>query len=286
MPGQPPVQGPPVQGAPPFPHQPQQWQQTQYSYPGPPPLQQPPAPDWQQLADEREAQARRKRLMLTLGIGIGVVVLAAGGVAIALLSQGSGDPDPVASGSPSPSAPATGSAKPSASGSAKPSASPSPEKPLPPAITIDALFADQSLNIGGHNYVRKTTATDTPCWKATGNGLGDVLSNANCDQLMRGTYYTGNTAVTVGVAAFKTGADAAKAGGGLKGQIQPLFGKDGVAEFCRNVACALTSRVEGRYLVFTVAGPISGGAGEQDPVAQSSGKELDGYFDQLLAKGA
>ncbi|MDR3032427.1 MAG: hypothetical protein LBV78_04850 [Kitasatospora sp.] len=282
------MQGPPVQGPPPFPQQPQpqQWQQPQYSYPGPPPLQQPSGPDWQQLADEREAQARRKRLMVTLSIGIGVAVLAAGGVAIALLSQGSDQPDPIASGSASPSAPASNSAKPSASGSAKPSTSSSPGKTLPPAITIDALFADQSLNIGGHNYVRKTTVTDTPCWKATGNGLGDVLSNANCDQLMRGTYYTGNTAVTVGVATFKSEADAAKAGNGLKGQIQPLFGKDNVTEFCRNVACASTGRVAGRYLVFTIAGPISGGAGDQDPVAQSSGKELDGYFDQLLTKGA
>ncbi|MFD8593748.1 hypothetical protein ACFV1L_01940 [Kitasatospora sp. NPDC059646] len=276
MPGQ-----PPAQGAPQFPQQPQPWQQqqTQYPYPGPPPVQQSFEPDWQQLADQREAQVRRKRLMTGLGIGVGVVVLGAGAAAVAVLSQkDTPDNKPVAS--PSASAPA------SPTGGAKPSGSGSPTKQLPPAITAEALFADQSLNIGGHNYVRKSTTTDNPCWKATGAGLGDVLTNANCSQLMRGTYFSGNTAVTVGVAVFKSETDAKKVGSGMKGQIQPLFGKDNVGEFCRNVACALTSRVEGRYVVFTVAGPISGGAGDQDPLAQSSGKELDGYFDQLLTKGA
>ncbi|MFG2698232.1 hypothetical protein [Kitasatospora sp. NPDC048407] len=276
MPGQ-----PPVQGAPPFPQQPQPWQQqTQYPYPGPPPAQQQFEPDWQQLADQREAQVRRKRLMTGLGIGIGVVVLGAGAAAIAVLSQDDKPSnDPVASQS--------GSAPVSPTNSAKPSGSGSPTtKQLPPAITAEALFADQSLNIGGHNYVRKSTTTDNPCWKATGAGLGDVLTNAGCVQLMRGTYFTGNTAVTVGVAVFKSEADAAKVGAGMKGQIQPLFGKDNVGEFCRDVACSLTNRVEGRYVVFTVAGPISGGAGAQDPVAQSSSKELDSYFDQLLTKGS
>ncbi|WP_157845409.1 hypothetical protein [Kitasatospora phosalacinea] len=300
---------PSVQGAPPFPQQPQpqQWQQpTQYSYPGPPPvqsgppvppgpspvppvqpgppLQPPPAPDWQQLADQREAQARRKRMLLTVGIGAGVLLLAAGGVSVALLNQNDKDPAPVASGSASPSAPATGS--PAASGSPKPSGSASPAKPLPPAVTSDVLFNDQSLNIAGHNYVRKTVGNTDTCWKATGGGLGDVLSGANCNRLMRATYFSGNTAVTVGVAVFKDEADAKKAGSGVKGQIQALFGQDDVAVFCRDVPCALTNRVEGRYVVFTVAGPIGGGAGDQDPVAQSSGRELDGYFDQLLTKGA
>ncbi|QKW19963.1 hypothetical protein HUT16_13625 [Kitasatospora sp. NA04385] len=283
---------PSVQGAPPFPQQPQppqQWQQPQYSYPGPPPVQpgpqpvQPPAaPDWQQLADQREAQARRKRTLLVVGIGAGVLLLAAGGISVALLNKDDKTPDPVASASQS--APATGSPK--ASGSPKPSGSASPAKPLPPAVTSDVLFADQSLNIGGHNYVRKTIANTDTCWKATGGGLGDVLSGANCNRLMRATYFTGNTAVTVGVAVFKDEADAKKAGSGVKGQIQPLFGQDDVAVFCRDVSCALTNRVEGRYLVFTVAGPIGGAAGDQDQVAQSSGKELDGYFDQLLTKGA
>ncbi len=222
---------------------------------------------------------RRKRLMTGLGIGVGVVVLGAGAAAVAVLSQkDTPDNKPVASQSAS--APA------SPTGSAKPSGSASPGKQLPPAITAEALFADQSLNIGGHNYVRKSTTTDNPCWRATGAGLGDVLTNANCSQLMRGTYFSGNTAVTVGVAVFKSEADAKKVGSGMKGQIQPLFGKDNVGEFCRNVACSLTNRVEGRYVVFTVAGPISGSAGDQDPLAQSAGKELDGYFDQLLTKGA
>ncbi|MEV4560750.1 hypothetical protein AB0K51_27650 [Kitasatospora sp. NPDC049285] len=267
--------GQPVQGAPQFPQQ-QQWQpQPQYPFQGMPPAH-PTEPDWQQLADQREAQTKRKRLMAGLGVGIGVVVLGAGAIAVAVLNQGdSPDPNPIASHS----------ATASGSSSAKPSGSASPAKSLPPAITANALFADPSLTIEGHNYVRKTTVTDIPCWKATGNGLGDVLTGADCSQLMRATYFSGNEAVTVGVAVFKSEADAAKAGGGFKGQIQPLFGKDNVGEFCRNVACSLTNKVEGRYLLLTVAGPISGGAGDQDPLAQSSGKELAGYFDQLLAKG-
>ncbi|GJF29326.1 hypothetical protein KNE206_22380 [Kitasatospora sp. NE20-6] len=257
----------PGAGSPP-PFQQPQWPPVHHMLP------QPAEPDWQLLAQQHEERAKRRRLLIGVGVGAGVLVLGGGAVAAVLLTRG---------GDPAPTSTASASASP---GKGSPSPAPVSSAPLKPAVSANQLFGKAAFDLGGHNYVRKTVITDIPCWKASAFGLGDVLTANNCSQVMRATYFSGSTAITVGVAVFKSEAEARKTENAFKGQIQSLDGKDGVNKFCRNVACPTTHAVTGRYVYLTVAGPLNGSAGDQNPIARTAGQELATYFGEALAKDA
>lgn len=266
-------QHPPVQPQPPVhpqPVQPQhQWQQPQ------PPQPQPPAqhaePDWAALADRNEAEAKRKGR--TRIIGAAVALLVVGGlVAGGLLFMNKGDGEkPVAEPTPSGTAATQPPPAPTASGKASPTATASatpedPSKPLWEATTdpapqdAAALFSALTVTVNGATWNRTVVSLDSPCWdgNSTVGGLGKILGDQGCRQVLRATYVSGDSAVTVGVAVFdhKQQAEAAVKNyvGHLKGAAAP-----GSPAFCTTPGCTNTKGTLGRYGFFTVEGSAKGG---------------------------
>jgi hypothetical protein len=153
--------------------------------------------------------------------------------------------------------------------------------PLDPAT----VFTDATLSIGGHTWKRVTTATTTPCWKATTGGLGDVLSAQACQSVLRATYAYGNAAVTVGVAVFDHSAQANAVQAAYKGQLQGLVSSGAIA-FCTSAGCPGTHAAIGRYLYLTVSGTLKPGGTAQDATATSAGPSFAATtHDHLLARG-
>ncbi|MBF6054795.1 hypothetical protein GO002_23410 [Streptomyces eurocidicus] len=279
------------QGAPGDPHQPipPQW--------GPPPPQ-PPAPwgpgvpgaatgapqtpDWAALADDTAHRGRRRRLLF-----VGGGVLAAGAVAAivatAVASSGGGGKTTAA-----PSAQA--SPEPSFSKVAPPPP-PNPSEFIASAekdkapLSTKTLFPHSRPVLDKRKYKRVATATTTDCASATQGGLGSVLTDNGCRELLRATYVRDGVAVTVGVAVFDTKAAADKAKEQSTGNVSSLSGDD-TPDFCRGAACRLTANAEGRYAYFTVAGYTSGKAvGEDDKEALTAGRDVADYtFRRIRAR--
>ncbi|MFC6595023.1 hypothetical protein [Kitasatospora paranensis] len=152
--------------------------------------------------------------------------------------------------------------------------------PLDPA----AMFADH-LTVGGRVWTRLTTASTVPCWKATTGGLGDVLAPQGCRTMLRATYTSGSSAVTVGVAVLDSRAQADAAAAGYRGQVQGLV-PSGHTSYCTGPGCANTHGSVGRYDYFTVAGTVKPGGNTADATAAAAQGDFAGYArGRLLARG-
>ncbi|MFI6443129.1 hypothetical protein [Kitasatospora sp. NPDC050543] len=248
--------------------QPQQWQ------PGPPA----PAlgePDWAALADRHESESRKRR-KLWIGATALALVLVGGGVAAGLMMTDKGDKGGDTKPTTAASSPGTPSADPvtfiSDAGTDK--------APVDPAV----LFADQTRTIDGKVWTRKGTGITTPCSKATTGGLGKAISDEACRSLVRATYVSGDSAVTIGIAVFDNKATADVALAKHIGAIQGLPGQ-GVGPFCTESGCSETHGYVGRYGYFTVAGTLKQGAGLADPLAAAAAPALSDYAkDALLSR--
>jgi len=153
--------------------------------------------------------------------------------------------------------------------------------PLDPAT----LFAATSLSIDGRTWTRVTVAATSPCWKATTGGLGDVITPQGCQTLLRATYASGNSAVTIGVAVFDSRAKADAAQQAHKGQVQGLV-TSGSTSYCVTAGCANTHAAVGRYGYYTVSGTLKPGGNTADAAATAAGPDFAGYArGQLLARG-
>ncbi|MEU4861453.1 hypothetical protein ACIG0C_03835 [Kitasatospora aureofaciens] len=271
---QPVAQPQPQQPVQPMPPQPQ-WQQQ------PPQQAVPPRrvePDWQALADRNEAAGKRKRRMQVIGI-VAAVVLVGGGVAGGMLLLGKKD-DPKKSG---PVTASTASDKPTP-GPTSASSSPGgqtddPSKPIWEAATdpapqdAGALFSAMQVTVNGATWNRTVVSLDQPCWdgNSTTGGLGKVLGDQGCQKVLRATYVSGDSAVTVGVAVFDHKIQAETATKNYSGQLKGLPAP-GAPAFCANPGCTSTHSSLGRYAYFTVEGSAKGGnAPDATATAAASG---------------
>lgn len=286
-PAQPPLQGAPQ---PPYPQQPfsafQQPQPFATHYPS-------AQPDWNAMAAQQEtARKKRKRILLIAG-GVVAVLVVVGGAAFGLGAfKSSPSTVPVAAGSSTPAGTPSAHASAATPSAAAPTTAPAepttapPTKPVAlPTYAAQNVLSAASLKINGKTYSRTGTATTAPCWKATGGGLGSVLTDQGCVQVLRATYVSGNSAVTVGIAVFHDKADAATASAHYVGDVAPLYGGK-VVPFCVKAACAVSHDQHGRYNYFTVAGPTDGTAGDHDNTAIAAGHGFAGYaLSQLMKLG-
>ncbi|MEV0532483.1 hypothetical protein [Kitasatospora sp. NPDC050463] len=80
-----------------------------------------------------------------------------------------------------------------------------------------------------------------------------MINGQSCRKLLRATYTSGDSAVTVGVAVFDHKPQADAAGQAHKGQVQGLTTPDGIA-WCVTPGCANTHTTIGRYGYYTVSG--------------------------------
>ncbi|MFJ8477649.1 hypothetical protein [Kitasatospora sp. NPDC094011] len=269
-----------------------QWQQQPQS-PQPVPAQR-AEPDWAALADRNEAEGKRKRRLKVIGIVAAVVVvggLAAGG---ALLLQGKKDDGGKAVAGQT----STASGRPTATPSS-PSGSPGgqsgqtddPSKPIWEATTdpapqdAGALFSAQQLTVNGATWNRTMVALDQPCWdgNSTTGGLGKVLGDQGCQKVLRATYVSGDSAVTVGVAVFDHKIQAETAMKNYAGQLKGLPAA-GAPAFCANPGCTNTHNSLGRYASFTVEGSAKGG-NNPDATATAAASGFSEYVKgQLLQR--
>ncbi|MEU6234157.1 hypothetical protein [Kitasatospora sp. NPDC047058] len=254
---------PPAQAMPPQ----QQWQPQPQPQPVQP--QHNAQPDWAAMADRNEAEAKRKGRMKIIVAAVAVVVvggLIAGGLMLMKKDDGGkktvAEPTPTATATTPASSP---SGKASASGS--PSAAPEdPSKALWEATTdpapqdAAALFSALTVTVNGATWNRTVVSLDSPCWdgNSTVGGLGKILGDQGCRQVLRATYVSGDSAVTVGVAVFdhKQQAETSMKSyvGHLKGAAAP-----GSPAFCATPGCTNTKATLGRYAYFTVEGSAKGG---------------------------
>ncbi|GAA2135310.1 hypothetical protein GCM10009760_13720 [Kitasatospora kazusensis] len=214
-----------------------------------------------------------------------------------------------ASGGASASASASGSAtaaRPSAGGTApdgqpapQPSApgagpgGPTPDDPLTvissagtdtAPLNPAALFPDRTLTVGGQVWTQVTTATTDPCWRATTGGLGEIADHG-CRTVLRATYASGHSAVTVGVAVYDQRSQADAGDRAYQGQLQGLVTQGSIA-FCVTPGCVNTHAAVGRYGYFTVSGTLRPGGDTADATASAAGPGFADYVrGRLLARG-
>ncbi|WP_042416109.1 hypothetical protein [Streptacidiphilus anmyonensis] len=234
-------------------------------------------PDWAGMAADYERNGKRKRLMVLSGALVaGLAVI--GGVVWFGLSGSKNHPDAGPSTSPAPVASASASS--SASGPASPDPSPSHTPPLAPAD----VFAKKTLTIDGKTFTKAGDDNADPCWKASMDGLGTVLTKNGCAQVLRGTYATGNHAVTVAVVVFHSKADAQAAGAAFVGKVTPLYGNN-VDSFCVGKAgCAVTHAVSGRFLYIAESGLTGASASTPDALSNTAGHAAASYVLSSLLK--
>lgn len=243
-------------------------------------------PDWAALAERHDREARRRgRVRLLAAAAAGTAVVAGITVSAVVVSGGAGHR---AAHRPVTAIDALGT--PAASASTSASTDPlavisdarTDTAPLDPA----GLFAAPSLASGDRTWSRTALDSVTPCWKATTGGLGDVLAAQNCQVLLRATYSSGNSAVTIGVAVFASRQQALTAQQASKGQLQGLA-PTGSPSFCTAAGCANTHGTIGRYTYFSVSGTLKPGGTAPDADATAAGPGFADYAStRLLARGA
>ncbi|GAA1230001.1 hypothetical protein GCM10009665_20560 [Kitasatospora nipponensis] len=232
-------------------------------------------PDWSALADRHAVESRRRR-RIWAGAAVAAVLVVGGVVTTAMLMNDHHDKGGKVLPSTSASAPAP--AGPDAL--AFISDATTDKAPVDPAL----LFPDETRSVDGKTWTRKASGTTKPCSKATTGGLGLALGDDVCRSVVRATYVSGDSAVTVGVAVFDTKAAADAALAKRTGQIQGLSGP-GVGLFCIASGCDETHASVGRYGYFTVSGTLKQGGAMTDPDAAAAAPSFaDAARQQLLAR--
>ncbi|GAA1388942.1 hypothetical protein GCM10009639_16020 [Kitasatospora putterlickiae] len=258
-----------------------QWPQQGAQQPQSPPA--PNEPDWNAMADRHATESRRRK-RLWIGAVVAAAVLVGGvvGAGVWINGRDKGD-DPKATASSTTTGSPSVTATPTEQALAVISDAATDKLPVDAAT----LFPDQTRTIDGKVWTRQVTGSTAPCSKATTGGLGLALGDDTCRSVVRATYVSGESAVTVGVAVFDNKAGADRAIGRHAGLIQGLSGT-GVAMFCvtDKSGCAETHASIGRFGYFTVAGSLKQGADQSDQLAAgAAGPLAERTKDVLLARG-
>nr|BFD83204.1 hypothetical protein StreXyl84_26050 [Streptomyces sp. Xyl84] len=248
-------------------------------------------PDWAALAEASETRAKRRRLLFIGGGALATVAVGAA-VAVAVISADGGSGGHA---SPPPTA-----ALPSGSASGPSFEPTSAPPPLDPKDFISSakkdtaplgpgtLFGGTRLTMGGTVYEKGPTADTRDCASAVQGTLAKVLTGNGCTRLIRATYTRDGIAVTVGVAVFDTGTQAARAKGQAdkKSIVKPLAGS-GVKAFCDGAVCRSTTNSYGRYAYFTLTGfPGGKDVTTKDTKVFRTGDDLAEYtFRQIRRRG-
>ncbi|MFJ6010945.1 hypothetical protein [Streptomyces sp. NPDC092952] len=254
-------------------------------------------PDWAAMADASAARNRRKKWLL---IGGGVLATAAIGAAVAAAVISTNNNDTThgsgknASQLPAPSDLPEETAQPEPSfSSVAPPPPPDPKDYVSDAkkdrapITVDAFFPGKGLTMGDRVYTKGATQQTKSCAATTKGALGPILVNNGCEQVIRATYSKDGVAVTVGLAVFRTEAQAKKAARQSSGSIATLPGA-GVPAFCpAGSVCRRTANSYGRYAYFAISGFTNGkSVTTADKNVYATGDDLTNFtFRQIRHRG-
>ncbi|WP_405724155.1 hypothetical protein OG607_17720 [Streptomyces sp. NBC_01537] len=241
---------------------------------------QPDRPDWAALAERSEARARRRKRRMRTG-GAALAGLATAAVVATAVAGSSHHAEPVATAT----ATATVLLPPRTSALDILS---SAEKDTAPLSTA-TLFPGRKLLTAGRTFARTATARTGNCSSAAASSLSTALARNGCRQLFRATFTEGTVAVTVGIAVFDNAAQAGKARDTTQ-YLRPLA-DGGATDFCRNVACRLTSSSIGRYAYYTIGGLRNGRTitpddTRADTAARTAAKAVSDFaFAQISRRG-
>ncbi|MEV0751019.1 hypothetical protein [Streptosporangium sp. NPDC050280] len=127
----------------------------------------------------------------------------------------------------------------------------------PHPLTLNEVFKNKKIRIGGQTYLMTTRRTDKKCDKAVvGEKLQKALTSARCNQLLRASFRdaSGKIIGTVGVANLKTSAGASKVVSASTGKereeyIKPLPGKDKVTKLLGTGEAFVGEWRHGHYVV-------------------------------------
>ncbi|MFE1317954.1 hypothetical protein [Kitasatospora phosalacinea] len=213
----------------------------------------------------------------------------------------SDSPSPSASPSGSPSAsPSRGAGKSPGKGPSKaPSSAPaSPAGPPDPLTVISSAATDTApltpagllpaatMQVNGKTWTRLTESQTATCYQATTGGLGNVLAAQGCRSMIRVTYTSGNSAVTIGIAVLDSKAKADAVTAAFQGQVQGLV-PSGHTSYCTSTGCQGTHASVGRYVYLTVSGTVKPGGTAADATATAAGPVFAATARaQLLARGS
>ncbi|MUL42396.1 hypothetical protein FZ103_14610 [Streptomonospora sp. PA3] len=192
--------------------------------------------DLSEIDDDYGGGGRPFPKMLLLVAGFVAILLIGGGGAFLIATSGASDAD-LAAGE-------------------------APETPV--ALETGDLFPD-SIDVAGRSYTLSTTDDTDECQTAAHGGYGGVLTENNCQQIVRATYVNeeSSTAVTVGIAAMGSpeeaqAAERAQDLGSAK-WFAGLQGEDGSGAERMDVAGGHGSGARwGPYLVFSLAAASDG----------------------------
>lgn len=231
-------------------------------------------PDWASMADDYERTGKRKRTMIISGALVaGLAVI--GGVVWFGLSGSKSRPDAGPSTKPTPVA---------STSSAPVTPSPTPSATHTPPLAPADIFAKTTLTVDGKTFTRTADDNTDPCWKASMDGLGSVLTKNGCAQVLRGTYASGNHAVTVAVVVFHSKSDAQAAASAFTGKVTPLYGGN-VDSFCVGKAgCQVTHAVSDHFLYIAESGLTGASASKPDALSDAAGHAASSYVLSSLLK--
>lgn len=127
----------------------------------------------------------------------------------------------------------------------------------PLTLTLNEVFRNKKIKIGGQSYLMTTRRADKKCGDAVvGSKLQKALTGGKCNQLLRASFRdaSGKIIGTVGVANLSTSKGAAavvSAGTGKEREeyIKPLPGKDAVTKFLGTGEAFVGEWRHGHYVV-------------------------------------
>lgn len=253
-------------------------------------------PDWDALAERRDAAARRRRLLFTVGgsvLGLALI----GGVVAAVMATSGGDDDksagPGASGGPPTSTFAP----------AKPTFRPAPTVPPPPAaqavladpaldnapFTVESLFPNSKFTVNGRQYSVVASKPDNTCSDGTDGKLGPAARNQQCTQLIRLAVVGPNGIVsTAAVASFPSADKAAAIKNGKDGgELLPLAGPGVKVLDAQKQKHGKLRNSVGRYALFTLDWYADGKdpVGDDKTMAQAQDDVDKFLWNSLTARG-
>ncbi|MGG8409863.1 hypothetical protein ACM614_26425 [Streptomyces sp. 12297] len=246
----------------------------------------PQTPDWAALAEATAAENRRRKLLWTAAGSVAALTVA-GVVAGALVLGGGGGGD-TNHKEDRRAGPAGSSAPPF---SAAPTATPHPLDYLADAkrdglpFNSGDFFPGKTAEVSDRKYVQTAGDTKTDCAKAAPDAVAEVLARHGCRKLVRGTFQRDGIATTVGVAAFETTEQAARAKEELPGAMTALQPSKGKKACAKAKVCRRTTNAYGRFLYVTLSGFQSGkDVTKKDKAVYTAGNDLAEYTFQRIVK--
>ncbi|MFI6584990.1 hypothetical protein [Embleya sp. NPDC050493] len=253
-------------------------------------------PDWDALAERRDAAARRRRLLFTIGgsvLGLALV----GGVVAAAMAMSGGD-DEKSAGPGTSTGPSAASFAP-----AKPTFRPAPTVPPPPPaqavladptldtapFTVESLFPASKFTVNGRQYSVVASKLDNTCSDGTDPKLGSAARNQQCTQLIRLAVIGPDGIVSTAAVGSFPSADKATAvkNGKDGGELLPLAGPGVKVLDAKKQKHGKLRNSVGRYALFTLDWYADGKdpVGDDKPMAQAQDDVDKFLWNSLTARG-